>query len=380
MPGGADAPVRVIVAGGGIVGLSAAWAVARHGHAVTLVDRSTVPNDRAASMDTHRFIRHAYGRARGYTRMVDDAYRALDVLWADLGRACVVPTGTLIAADAPGADELDGTVEVFREQGRAFERLDGSALARRWPVFTGRGVADALHVPTGGVFQPDTMLRAMAAWLREAGATIREHAPVAAIEPEGPALHLASGERLTADAVVVAVGAWTAALLPDLADAARPSRQICAYAAPPASSRAAWARTPLYMQVGRAIGLNIAPPVAGRPIKIGDHGFTFAGDPDEPREAGPAAAEAMFRAAADTLADFDGYRLLHGRRCFYTVAPEERFVAERRGAAWLMTGFSGHGFKFGPLLGLRLAEAIDGRRSAEALVRWAAGHDDHGEL
>lgn len=367
--------MRATVVGGGVFGLSAAWALTRNGHAVTLIDKSDVPDDRAASVDTHRFIRHAYGRARGYTRMVDDAYRALDTLWQDIGESFVTPTGTLIAADAPGAEELEGTIEVFREQGRALERIDGPTIAARWPVFTGKGIVEALHIATGGVFHPAPMLRRMAAWLRASGATVLANAAVDEIDPSGARVRLRSGEQVASDVVVVAAGAWTAGLLPDYAPCARPSRQVCAYAEAPADTLAAWAEAPIYLQVGRSIGLNIGQPLDGRPVKIGDHGFSLTGDPDEPREAGAEATASMLRAAADALAGFERYRPIRGRRCFYTVAPEERFVVERRGGAWGLTGFSGHGFKFAPLIGLRLARSIDADEGDVRLARWAAGHE-----
>jgi glycine/D-amino acid oxidase-like deaminating enzyme len=38
-----------------------------------------------------------------------------------------------------------------------------------------------------------------------------------------------------------------------------------------------------------------------------------------------------------------------------------------------MTGFSGHGFKFAPLLGEAVADALEGRRDAAEVARWAAG-------
>jgi glycine/D-amino acid oxidase-like deaminating enzyme len=62
--------------------------------------------------------------------------------------------------------------------------------------------------------------------------------------------------------------------------------------------------------------------------------------------------------------------------CFYDVEPQERFIIEPFGPqAWVMSGFSGHGFKFGAVLGLRLAEAIAQPERAEALVPWAAGSE-----
>ena len=41
-----------------------------------------------------------------------------------------------------------------------------------------------------------------------------------------------------------------------------------------------------------------------------------------------------------------------------------------------MTGFSGHGFKFGPLMGEAMAEALEGERMPSALGRWAAGYEE----
>jgi glycine/D-amino acid oxidase-like deaminating enzyme len=77
--------------------------------------------------------------------------------------------------------------------------------------------------------------------------------------------------------------------------------------------------------------------------------------------------------AAARIAGFERYRVERVGTCFYTVAPAERFIAEPRGAAWILTGFSGHGFKFAPLIGERLAEVLAGRMSAADFQRWISG-------
>jgi len=56
------------------------------------------------------------------------------------------------------------------------------------------------------------------------------------------------------------------------------------------------------------------------------------------------------------------------------VTDDERFIVERRGAkGWVMSPCSGHGFKFGALMGLELAGAIAAGRDPAAHARWAAG-------
>src|SRR3546814_7009531 len=68
--------LKVIVVGGGIVGLSTAWALRRHGAEVTVVEQGPLPNPLGSSVDQHRLIRYAYGAQAGYTRMVREAFHA----------------------------------------------------------------------------------------------------------------------------------------------------------------------------------------------------------------------------------------------------------------------------------------------------------------
>jgi sarcosine oxidase len=46
--------------------------------------------------------------------------------------------------------------------------------------------------------------------------------------------------------------------------------------------------------------------------------------------------------------------------CLYDSTPDEDFVLDRRGPLTVATGFSGHGFKFAPLLGELLADLATG--------------------
>jgi glycine/D-amino acid oxidase-like deaminating enzyme len=116
------------------------------------------------------------------------------------------------------------------------------------------------------------------------------------------------------------------------------------------------------------------PPVAGTSLKIGDHRFAMTGDPDDPRETSAAEAEAILALARRRLPGLAQYRVLGARACYYDVAAEERFILAPLGArGWVMSGFSGHGFKFGPLLGQALARAVADPALAAALPAWAAG-------
>jgi glycine/D-amino acid oxidase-like deaminating enzyme len=156
-----------------------------------------------------------------------------------------------------------------------------------------------------------------------------------------------------------------------------PSRQAYAYLEPPAETRAAWARHPMLLDIGGSdsdSGFYLVPPAAGTAMKIGDHSFSLSGHPDHDRAGRPADVAESLAVAARHLVGFERYRVSHIGTCFYTVAEGERFIAEPRGAAWILTGFSGHGFKFAPLIAEALAEVIAGRRAAADFSNWIAGH------
>ena len=108
----------------------------------------------------------------------------------------------------------------------------------------------------------------------------------------------------------------------------------------------------MVLDIDPKCGFYLVPPVAGTNIKVSDHSFTLTGNPDCDRIAMKEEALTIYQLCQQRLQDFDHYQLQNARTCFYTVAPQEHFILESRGKSWLMSGFSGHGFKFGALLGL----------------------------
>ena len=186
-------------------------------------------------------------------------------------------------------------------------------------------------------------------------------------------LTLADGSRDSGDLIVVTLGAWLCDLLPELAVRVTPSRQAYAYLAPPARTRAAWAAHPMLLDIGTESGFYLVPPAAGTAMKIGDHGFSLTGHPDRQRDGRPEDVAESLAMASERIADFEEIQVEWINTCFYMVEANERFVAEQRGAAWILTGFSGHGFKFAPLIGEQLAEVIAGGLTPADFAAWISG-------
>ena len=64
---------------------------------------------------------------------------------------------------------------------------------------------------------------------------------------------------------------------------------------------------------------------------------------------------------------------LEAKTCFYTVGEGERFIVHDDGAALVVSACSGHGFKFGPVVGEAVARVAKGEADAAWLARHLGG-------
>ena len=367
---------RALVLGAGIMGLSAAWALDAAGHRVTVVEQDGVPNPRGASVDDHRLIRHAYGDAAGYMRMVDEAYDAWDLLFEAIGERPYAETGVLALAGGPMARAgwFDASRRSLRGHGLAVQDLAVDELEGRFPWLRAGSVAEAFLMPRGGVLLARRIVDALARHLRARGVAFR-HGCATGIDPARARLGLSDGTVAEADRLVVAAGPWAPRLLPELAGRVTPSRQVVVYLDPPPAHREAWARAPMVLDLSEEGGFYAVPPVAGTGLKIGDHRFSCRGDAEDPRAVTAAERDALLDLALPRLRDGGAYRVTEARACYYDVAEGERFVVEPLSdRCVVMSGFSGHGFKFGPALGRAVAAAMGDPACMAALPAWAAGN------
>lgn len=367
--------MRVLVVGSGIFGLCTALECVNRGMEVTIVDAGSIPCASASSHDLHRLIRHPYGRLTGYGRLVPDAFRCWDRLFSEIDEVLYHETGTLAIGD-PTTRWIEHSAATLNETGVEFETLTPPAARERFPFLAIGNDKDVLFTSTGGVLLADRILRALAALLQTGGAHLQ---PGITVTSDGLA-DLATGMR--ANVVVIATGAWT--VLPSaVCDyPVTPTRQVVGYLHDPPEEFVGdgVGRCPMILDLDETSGFYLVPSVSGTPAKIGDH-LPGRSDIAEPTgEPDPSEQDRIIRLIRTVLVPSVPPDLTFGL-CRYAMTPDRRFIL-RMGkrlsglpdiGVLVTGGGSGHGFKFGPLMGRLVADVIEGSMDADEAGRIAAG-------
>jgi monomeric sarcosine oxidase len=349
---------KVIVIGAGVMGMAAASALAGRGADVTVLERHTLGHEWASSHGLSRAIRHEYGDAAIYTQMVALSLPLWDALARETGRHLYTETGVITLGQPDDGHTLTG-YETMRAAGLPVERLTPEECRARFPQFTPDSYAAITHNPTGGMLHASECLLALADRLRARGGALREGARVAHVEPraggDGGRVLLEDGSALIADRVIVTAGPWVHDVLPDLALPITATRQqVCYFAGLPAVDFGVGA-FPVFLVGMEYYGFPLIGPGW---FKVGCHTFGEGVDPNAgypPDEAEIAGVRDFLRRVIPAAAEAP---LTQVDRCMYDVSPDEDFILDRHpGGAGIVigSGFSGHGFKFGILIGELLA-------------------------
>jgi len=365
-----DSPVspdrRCVVIGAGLLGFSAAWSLSRRGWTIEVLEAAGGSgHPLAGSKGEARIFRLGYPQSH-YVAMA----KAAGTLWRELeaqsGRRLLHVTGQLSFGDAEVITALAGSLADLEDAGEPMTRQEARA---RFPGVAVPG--PALFEPQSGVLAADECLHAL---IQTGRFEVRARAHVIRLEDddEGVTVHCADGRAIRADVVVACAGPDSLALLGEWAQrvGAAPSLPQVAYFKTASSGAVDPAASPVFIEWGDSMVYGL--PVLGS----GQHGGTFKVSHHTPGRAlrgyDPAAKPPPELDADDTVhlrALTDAVRrLLPGldpepiatERCVYDNSVDTDFVLDRLGNVVVGCGTSGHGFKFGPLLGEVLADLAEG--------------------
>lgn len=347
------ADADVIVVGAGVMGTSTARALARNGCDVLLLERFTIPHKRGSSHGASRIFRFSYADLK-FVRMAREVLPLWRELEEETGEHLLTVTGGLDIGDA-----LDRHAQALAAGGASFEWLGAAEVGRRFPQVALPGDTRALFHPDGGYLAADRTVVASAASARAHGAEIREGTHVLALRPVGSGVEVETEDRTyRARVAVVTAGGWAKGLLAGagIELPVRVTRETVAYYEVDEE-----AAIPSLVDWGSPAVYSLRSP--GQGLKVGEH---IAGPVVDPDQEGPPDEGSVARLSGWVRTRYPGVDAEPhlAETCLYTVTDDEDFIIDRRGPIVIGSPCSGHGFKFAPLTGRRLAELALERRAA----------------
>jgi sarcosine oxidase subunit beta len=357
---------EVVVIGGGVIGSSIAYHLARQNRRVLVVERAAPAVEPAASWASAGGVRRQ-GRDAAEAALARSAIARWPSLSEELGAPMGYRQGgNLYVAEGPGAG---GVIAEFVREQQANGFADVRALDRREALEVVPGLAEtveaASYSPADGQADPRLATKAFAGAAAVHGATYWNETDCHGLGRDGERVTVVRTSRgdVAAEWVVLAAGAWSAALAVSagvhLAVRMRPPQILITSPAPRGTL------VPVLGSHDRSLSLK---QLDDGSFMLGGGWPGVIGEDQRSYTMLESSIEGGFAAAVGVLPAV-GEQTIAKRWCgleaqSFDAIPFIGPVAELHGL-YVATGFSGHGFALSPAVGRAVAEELAGREAPE---------------
>jgi sarcosine oxidase len=321
---------RIAVVGAGVMGCAAAWALSARGAEVTVYEQFDLDHDRGSSHGRTRIVRLSYPDA-GWVRLARESMDGWRELEADAEQELLGLYGIVELAprrEMTSARGLDACGVEYTWLDADGARALGAALPNGWI---------ALLQPEAGIVRADLARHAFLDVARGRGVRVEAGRRIDSLDD------------LDSDVVVVTTGWWIRELVPDVPVTV--TRETVCY------FRREGQPAPAIVEldeITRGHGMySLYDPVHG--LKAGEHHRGPVAEPNGDGAPDPASVARVSAWVASRLPTVEPEPLA-AETCPYTSTADGSFVLERRGRIVVGAACSGHGFKFAPFVGRRLAD------------------------
>ncbi|HSF45492.1 MAG TPA: N-methyl-L-tryptophan oxidase [Chitinophagaceae bacterium] len=347
-----------IVIGVGSMGSATCYHLAKRGRSVLGIEQFTIPHELGSHTGESRIIRKAYYEHPDYIPLLIRAYEHWDELTERSGKTLYHKTGLIYAAPK---DHL--LLQNIRNAAHAYN------IPLQWNISSSFSLPESFHTlfePDAGFVEPENTIRALVKHAIDSGAEIHEREQVLdwSIESNGDVVVRTTLSEYSCKKLVITSGAWSKKIIPGIGHRLRVTRQVLAWFKPAEPQLFDEHAFPCWMvATGQDDGVYYGFPInSSHPgaLKLAYHWPGTETDPD-------LVDRMVVPGDVQQLEDFlqiylpSGYGEIESTKvCLYSNSPDEHFVIdnlpgkeEKVCVAW---GFSGHGFKFVPVVGEILAD------------------------
>lgn len=354
----------VAILGLGGMGSAALYHLAKEGISVCGIERHGMAHDLGSSHGATRMIRKAYFEHPDYIPLLDRAYE----LWHELeqagGQKLFVNSGLVVSGpnDSPVLQGLD---RCYAEHDLPHERITAADAQQRYPAFKFPEEHAVYIDPVAGYLHVERGVERHITLAQDAGARVLIHEDALSWGANGDGAVVKTTHReIHAGTLIICAGPWAHEVLDEIAVPLTIRRKVQSWFRPGANEDQAKSLPAFFFDMGWGTFYGF-PALDDLGIKVAEHsGGQGVEDPDEvQRKVTEEDTASQQRVTKEILPGFD-LRQSHVSVCMYTMTPDEHFIIDRHPNhenVLIAAGFSGHGYKFAPVVGETLAQlTLDG--------------------
>ncbi len=342
---------KIVIVGGGIIGSAIAYFLSKTEKNILLIDQFPFHGMQNASSDYSRVFRYEYSKDLFYTNLAVESLK----LWKEIEKIAsqkiYYKTGVLLLGNQDG-DYAMGSYESLKKLNLKVSYLEKEELRKRFPQFTSNyAVVD----DNGGILDARLALQTFKDLAKNNGVKFMENIKVSKFENN--TLFLEGGEKLLFRELIVASGGWTSKIIENFP--IKVTHQDVVFFKPENKSAFVPKNFPPFANLDSGFygvpsfnidGVKIANHLPGKGIDI-----EFIDNEIVPSEFIEKAQE-FVKSFIPSLEDSE---IIEKKVCFYDMTTEGDFIVDKiKENVFVAAGFSGHGFKFAPLIGKIMADLV----------------------
>jgi sarcosine oxidase len=358
----------VIVLGVGGMGSAACFELARRGHRVLGLEQFPIVHDRGSSHGQTRIIRTAYYEHPDYVPLLRRAFER----WYELERLRGIHLLTECGCLSIGRSDSEvvaGVRQSATQHGLAIESFEAREFRRRFPQFSFSEEYTAVLEHQAGFLYVEECVRAHIDAARSLGVQIHAEEPAHEWRATGDGVTVTTSKgTYRAGKIVITAGPWAGQILDELGANLRVMRQTLLWFGTANDGAFQRDRFPIYIAgvpEGHFYGL---PVIDSAGHKVARHyGAPELLSPEQIDREVRLADELPVRAFLNAHLPAVNGPLNRAQTCIYTLSPDRHFIIDvhpRHRNVVFAAGFSGHGFKFAPVVGEVLADLLESGRSS----------------
>lgn len=352
------------VIGLGAMGSAVALSLARRKASVIGFDRFKPPHSFGSHGGSTRVFRMAYPELPDYVPLAQHAGKFWGRLEEETSTRLLTRCG-LLTMGADDSAPICGIRYCAQHYELPVEELTAGEIRKRYPAFHPSDDYVGCLETSAGWLDVDKSIEQMHRLARDFGAELMTDSEVTGWQNDGRTAVIRSrAGAFSARNLIITGGAWAAKILRDLDLPLKVVRKTFAWFDPLIPDQFAEGGIPIFGFPPKMFyGF---PNIGGQGVKVAEHlGGDEAVDPDMAPAAGDRDKPPLVETAARFLPGLAGpppgdeSRILRVSNCLYTMTPDENFILDRHpdhDNVYFAAGFSGHGFKFAPLIGEIMAD------------------------